>query len=172
MIQTPPVEAIAITTALALLALAIMFARVVRGTGPSQARRILVPTIWFVLGALLVFGLPMLFLMPASIALRAAALALPWLGGSALLSAGIAEGIVTMLGAERTPQWLSAGIVSAILVTYGWLLALTGDFFFRAEPVVIVPALVAAAAAIAWWPYLPRPEGAEAEDVEAAEVFE
>jgi len=164
----PPVEAIAIATALFLLALAILFARTVRDTGPSRARRILLPAIYFVLATILVFGLPLLvlglpFLGPAALAGALLRLALP-----VLLTAAIAEGIVFALDAERTPQWLAAGIISAILVAYGSLAALTGGSFLRAEPVVIVPALVAASAAIIWWPYLPRPE----DDPEAAEAVD
>jgi len=172
MSQTPPVDAIAIATACFLLVLAILFARAVRGTGPSRARRILLPAFYFVLASLLVFGLPLLFLGLPVIGPAALAGTLVWLALPALLAAAIAEGIVFALNAERTPHWLAAGIAAAILATYGGLAALAGTLFLRAEPVVIVPALVAAASAIIWWPYLPRPEGEEEADEAAAGVFE
>ena len=168
----PPVEAFAIATALTLVALSVMFARAVRGTGPSRGRRIVLPATWFVLGAMLTYAVPLFFLIPPAFVLRALIWGAPWVALPALLSAAVAEGIVFALNAERTPHWLWAGIIAAIILSYGWLLGLTGDVMFRAEPAVIVPALVAASAAIVWWPYLPRPEGAEVEDAEAAEVFE
>jgi hypothetical protein len=171
MSPTPPVEAFAIAAALAWLALSVMFTRAVRGTGPSRGRRIVLPASWFVLGAALTYAVPLFFLIPPAFVLRALVWGAPWVALPAFLSAAIAEGIVFALNAERTRQWLCAGIVSAIVVTYGGLLALIGDLFFRAEPVVIVPALVAASAAIIWWPYLPRPEGTEEDDEDAAEVF-
>ena len=172
MSQTPPVHAIAIATALFLLVLAILFARTVRGTGPSRARRILLPAIFAVLATFLVCSLPLLFLRQPFLGPAALVGALLWLALPALLSSVIAEGIVFALDAERTPHWLTMGIVAAILAVYGWLAVLTGSAMFRAEPLVIVPALVAAAAAIIWWPYLPRPEGQEEDDEEAAVVFE
>lgn len=172
MSQTPPVEAIAIATACFLLVLAILFARAVRGTGPSRARRILLPVLFFVLGTCLVFGLPRLFLGLPFLGPAGLGQILLWLALSALLASAIAEGIVFALNAERTPHWLAAGIVAAILGAYGSLVALTGTLFLLAEPVAIVPSLVAAAAAIIWWPYLPRPEGEEEADDVAAGVFE
>jgi hypothetical protein len=172
MSQTPPVHAIAIATAFFLLVLAILFARAVRGTGPSRARRVLLPAIFFVLATFLVFGLPLVFLGLPLAGPAALAGALLWLALPALLSALIAEGIVFALNVERTPHWLTAGIATAVLANYGWLAALTGDLFFRVELVAIVPAMVAASAAIIWWPYLPVPEGAEEDDEDAAEVFQ
>jgi hypothetical protein len=170
--SAPPVEAFAIATGMALVALSVMFSRAVRGTGPSRGRRIVLPVCWFVLAAAMTYAVPLFFLIPPGFVLRAVVWGTPWVALPALLTAAVAEGLVFALNGERSRQWLGAGIVAAVAATYGWLLALAGDVMFVAEPVVIVPALVAASAAIIWWPYLPRPEGAEAEDVEAAEVFE
>ena len=173
MTAAPPVEAIAITIAVLLLALSIMFARAVRGTGPSRARRILLPAILFTLGTTLVLALPQLFIGTPIYPLRAVGMGLLWLFLIGLASAAIADSVAAIMGAERTPRWLTAGIVAAILLTYGGLALLTGDLIFRPEPFALVPALVAASAAISWWPYLPRAEGEEdEEDAEAAEVFE
>jgi hypothetical protein len=172
MTHPPPVHAIAIATALFLPGLAILFARTVRGTGPSRARRILLPAIFAVLATFLVCILPLLFLREPIVGPAAMAGSLIWLAFPALLSACVAEGIVFALDAERTRHWLAAGIAAAILAVYGWLAVLIGSAMFRAEPLVIVPALVAVATAIIWWPYLPRPEGAEEDDAESAEVFE
>lgn len=170
--ETLTVDAVAIAAAFVMLALAILFARAVWGTGPSRARRILLPVIFFVLATILVFCVPLLLLRQPIVGPAMFAWVLLWLTVPALLVSVVAEGIVFALNAERTRQWLVAGIVAAVGVLYGALALLSDGAMLRAEPAVIIPALVAAAAAIVWWPYLPWPEGAEVEDLEAAELFD
>lgn len=172
MTSATPIDAFAIAAALTWLALSILFARAVRGTGPSRARRIVLPVAWLVLGAALTFALPMFFVIPPAWVLQGIIRGAPWVAVPALLTIVVAEGIVFALDAERTSQWLATGIVAAVIAAYGWLFGFAGESLFRAEPVVIVPGLVAASAALIWWPYLPRPEGAEEDDAESAEVFE
>lgn len=165
--------AIPLAGALVLLGLAIAFARAVRGTGPSTLRRVLLPAAFFLVATLLVLGVPMLIDMSLPDVLQAAAIGLFWLTVPALLSAWILDGIAMVLGAERTAFWQAAGIVAAILATYAWLAAFSGGFIFTLGPLAFVPALVAAGAAITWWPYLPRPEGeADGEDEETAGRFD
>ncbi len=172
MIHAPPVEAIALAAALLLLALSVLFARAVRFTGPSRARRILLPALFFTFDSMLVLLLPQLFLGTPLFPLGGVGIGLLLTLLIALAAALVAEGMVFALDAERTPHWLGAGIVAAILLTYAGLGLMIGGLIFRPEPFALAPALVAAAAAIVWWPYLPRPEGEEEPDDEAAEVFE
>jgi hypothetical protein len=165
-----PVDAIAVAAGLTLLALAGCFARLVHGTGPSRARRILLPAMFFILGMLLAIGVPMLIVAPGPPSPGVAELLLLWLVVPVFVSVAVVDSVAIVLGAERTRRWLGTGIVGAIIITYGWLALWLGDLFFRLDPVAAVPALVAAATAIIWWPYLPRPEGEP--DEEAGEIFE
>jgi hypothetical protein len=164
-----PLEAIAVTAALVLLAMAALFVRTVRHTGASRLRRILVPTGFFVVGTLFAIAMPMFFADGLVLSLSWQLLAFILM---ALVSIGLADAVAGFLGAERSRPWLTAGIAVAVLLAYGALALLTDGVVFRPTPVVLVPGLVAAAAALGWWPYLPVPEGEEADDLEAAEVFE
>lgn len=168
----PPVEALGVAAALTLFALALFLARLARGTGPSQVRRVLIPAAFFVLATVIVFGLPLLILAPASIMPLGVAIALAWLVPGALLTVWVLDGVAVTAGAERTPGWRTLGISGAVIANYSWLAALTGDLLLRLEPIAAAPALMAAGAALLWWPYLPRPED-DPEDPEAVDgIFE
>jgi hypothetical protein len=164
-----PLEAIAAAAAFLLLAVAVTFARSVRGAGESRLRRILVPTGFFVFGTLFAISIPMLFVGGPGFQLSWQLLAFV---AASLVSIGSAEAVAHFLGAERTRPWLAAGIAVAVLLVYGALALLTDGVVLRPTPVVLVPGLVAAAAAISWWPYLPVPEGVEADGREAAALFD
>ena len=172
MTPVPPVEVIAIAAALFMLALSVMFARAVRGTGPSRARRILLPAATILLGTVLVMGLPSLFFTPALFSPGEFGWGVLIVGACALVSAAAADGIAGVLGAERTPRWLVAGLVAANLLTYAGLTLLSAGFIFALGPLAATPALIVTSGMIVWWPYLPRPEGEAEEDGEAAEVFD
>lgn len=165
-------DALMIAIALLVLGAAICFARAVRGTGPSRGLRILLPAIYFVLATVLIFCLPLLLLGQPVVGPAQFAWGLLWLALPALLASVFAEGIVFALNAERTRQWLIAGIVAAIAAVYGLLILWRDGVMLRMEPAAIIPAFVAAATAIVWWPYLPRGEGDDVEDLAAAEPFE
>jgi hypothetical protein len=165
-----PLDALMVVAALVVLVLSIMFARAIRNTGPSRARRILVPTGIFVLGIIVLFALPVLFSSASAGLLWAAAEGFLWLALGALVAAAVAEGIVTTLEVERTPRALAAGIVAAVLLIYAWLVMRSGAVILEAGLLALIPGMIAAAAAIGWWPYLPWPEGEL--DESAGEVFE
>ena len=112
-----PVEAIAITVALLVLALSVMVARAVRGTGPSRVRRILLPAILFTVDTTLVLSLPQLFIGTRLYPLPSIGMGVLRLSLIALAASAIADSIAAVLGAERTVRWLWAGIVAAILLT-------------------------------------------------------
>lgn len=164
-----PLEAIAVAAALLWLAIAVLFARAVRGTGASRLRRILVPSAFFFFGMALVILGPLLLSSDLTFSPNMKTL---WFALILLAVIGIGDAVAVELGAERTPPWLTGGIVGAALLSYGGLLAALGARAFQVSPFLAVPGLVAAAAAITWWPYLPMPEGVGPDDEEAAEVFE
>jgi hypothetical protein len=173
MSQAPPVEAIAIAAALLLLALSVLFARAVRGTGPSRARRILVSPLIFVFGTLFVFGTPWLFDGSASISLPGVGRGLFWLFLIGLAGVLLLEGTTTLFAPERTAGWLGGGIFIALFLTMCGVAMVTGPLFFAFDPLsLLLPAPIAIATVIGWWSYLPRPEGMEEADGELTEVFE
>src|SRR5262245_14498654 len=121
-------NALILVTALTVLVLAILFARAVRGTGPSRARRILIPPLIFVLGTMAVLGLPSFFPVAGDIPFQALAETFLWLALLGLLAAGIAEGIVAGLNVERTSQALTAGIAISVIAFYALIVSRSGAF--------------------------------------------
>lgn len=166
--QVLPREAIAVAAALLWLAMAVLLARAVRGTGESRLRRILIPAGFFFFGILLAATLPLL-----TVGLSfSPTLETLWVALAVLAGVGAADSVAVLLGAERTQSSLAGGIVAAVLLVYAAMLAWLGVGAFQLTPFLAVPGLVAAAAAITWWPYLPAPEGEGPDDEAAAEVFE
>ena len=172
MMATGPVEATSVAAALALLALAGFFARLVRNTGPSPLRRVLIPAFYYVISILLIVGMPALLTELSVATAVSLALILLWMAVPALITAAALDGVATLLGAERTPQWLTIGIIAAVIAAFAWLAALNGALLREIGMFAFLLVVPAAGSAITWWPYLPVPEGEGPDDEAAAEVFD
>jgi hypothetical protein len=164
-----PLDWLSVGLALLWLGGAVWFARWNRPDEPGALRRVPLTALAFV-GGLAVTILALV------IATGDLAEAMPFIiagsltvGVAAFLSALVVDAGAAALGATRTPGWLGAGIVIAILITYCWLSFilnwLSGDESglrpLSASPFFLTPALLAAAALV-WWSELPRPEGSDA----------
>ena len=159
-------ELLSLCLALLWLGGAIPFARANRPKESYQLRRVPRAAFAFIAGiALIAFVLAALSGQLGAMLFHAILINLLILGMLAFLSALLLDVLAIMLRATRTPIWLAAGIVVAVLITHAWIFliaeALWGAGPSQYPPVFLTPGLIAAASGLVWWSELPRPEAHE-----------
>ena len=155
---------------LALFVIVLLFARHRWATRAEERRLrgIVLSALVTIAGVLLYFGGPLIMLAPF-ILILAGQVILLYLVLPAFVAAGLADLGFRALGAQRTPFWLGAGIITAVAITLVWMaLLFQGMLYSGGEAIVeyAVLALVPVSTGLLWWSYLPLPPDNYAETFE------
>lgn len=146
-----------------LLAFAIVQARRrwLRGAPGDQAKRIIFPWLYILIGFSIYLGLFTIVLAPIAL-FRVVAIVAIWVAVPAVASIAALDAGAKLLQAERTGFWMGAGIIAYLAITFLWL-GLRGIGQLLVYPGLwlefLILATIPAAAAICWWSFLPAERG-------------
>jgi hypothetical protein len=151
---------LAVGSVLAMLSAAIWLARA-RGQDPSsssdQSLRILLPALAFSLSVAVYGGLALLGWEAIPLLIGRGIILLLLNGVGSLVLISVTDIVAVALGARRRPAWLLIGVAvlvgGAALALLAPTVALTGRFVLAPDLAALM--ILAAAAALIWWSFLP-----------------